>query len=101
MVIYIHQDIGRRCMMRELDSTGYFLSDHLLKRMNQRGIRKEDLTFALMNGARKLMNRAIHIFVGKRHVDREHDSLNGLRLVVVRNVVITAYKNKNARWNWS
>lgn len=69
--------------------------------MNQRGIRKEDLTFALMNGARKLMNSAIHIFVGKRHVDREHDSLNGLRLVVVRNVVITAYKNKNARWNWS
>jgi hypothetical protein len=54
-----------------------------------------------MNGARKLMNSAIHIFVGKRHVDREHDSLNGLRLVVVRNVVITAYKNKNARWNWS
>jgi chemotaxis receptor (MCP) glutamine deamidase CheD len=88
-------------MMRELDSTGYFLSEHVLKRMNQRGIRKEDLAYALMNGARKLMNSAIHIFVGKRHVDREHDSLNGLRLVVVRNVVITAYKNKNARWNWS
>jgi len=50
-------------MMRELDSTGYFLSEHVLKRMNQRGIRKEDLTFALMNGARKLMNSAVLLYL--------------------------------------
>ena len=88
-------------MMRELASTGLYLSDHVLRRMNQRGINKEDLIYALMNGAKKHISNAVHVFVGKRHVDREHGYLNGLRLVVVGNVVITAYKNKTARWNWS
>lgn len=88
-------------MMRELASTGFYLSEHVLRRMNQRGIKNEDLIYALMNGVKKYISNAVHVFVGKRHVDREHGSLNGLRLVVVGNVVITAYKNKTARWNWS
>lgn len=82
------------------------LTDHAVTRMNQRGVREEQIRLAIAHGEETYRNGSIHYFVGERLV-RERMRRDGLDLRACKNVhvvvsidtgvVITAYVNSASR----
>lgn len=77
----------------------YFLTAHAMKRMQQRGIKTEDVKYALKHGMKKHCKHAIYVFLGKRNVDKNHENLNGLHLILSEETIVTVFKNEKPQWN--
>ncbi|MGC9384403.1 MAG: DUF4258 domain-containing protein [Kosmotogaceae bacterium] len=77
----------------------YLLTAHAIKRMQQRGIKVEDIKYALENGMKKHCKHAIYVFLGKRNVDKNHENLNDLHLILSEETIVTVFKNKKPQWN--
>lgn len=84
--------------MRDDSIDNYTLSSHVMTRMSQRGIREDDIRYAIKSGKKRHSKGACFFFVGRKNVDRSHQKLNGLHVLIEENVIVTAYKNKKTQW---
>ena len=81
-------------MKRDNYLLDFIYTEHVGRRSNQRGIRRKDIEYAIKHGRKIYKYGGICFFVGKKEVDREHDKLNGLHVIIEDNAIVTAYKNR-------